>query len=45
MDATKIAMMVEYLRVLGELKRSNVYCNDEIQAVMRKLGEMLDETN
>jgi hypothetical protein len=44
MDAQKVATMIEYLRVLGELKRSDVYCNGEIQQVLRKMTEMLNET-
>lgn len=42
-EAEKIALMVEYLRVLGELKRSDVYCNDEIKQAMRQMTEMLSE--
>jgi hypothetical protein len=42
-DKDKIALMVEYLRVLGELKRSDVYCNDEIQQVLRKMSELLND--
>lgn len=43
MGEQKIALMVEYLRVLGELKRSDVYCNDEIKQVLRKMTDVLNE--
>lgn len=43
MDAEKTAMMVDYLRVLAELKQANVYCNAEIQKVLEQVANELDD--
>lgn len=43
MDAEKMAMMVEYLRVLADLKNADVFCNTEIKTVLEKMTEELEK--
>jgi len=43
MDKEKTSLMIEYLRVLADLKRSDVFCTNEIKSTFARVEKELSQ--